>query len=281
MLISLIIDLMNNILHETAVCDALTTKWIGRRYHYFDAIGSTNSELKKAVFANNGDHLPDGTLYLTDFQSAGRGRLDRKWEAPKGTSILMSILFRPDWPVQQANWLTMIAGLGVAEAITAVSSLDVYLKWPNDLMLSISGKWHKIGGILIDGDLDENGRLRAVILGIGINVNIPADKLPVANTPASSLLVAADKPILRLPLLISILEKIEAYYETAVQGKSPQPAWNQRLINIGKPVQVSTGTDKISITGIVEGTDIWGQLLVRDEQNRVHTIAAGDVTLRT
>ena len=88
--------------------------------------------------------------------------------------------------------------------------------------------------------------------------------------------------LLRLPLLMAILEKIEAYYETAVQGKSPQPAWNQRLINIGKPVQVSTGTDKVSITGIVEGTDVWGQLLVRDEQNsRSQPVAAGDVTLRT
>jgi BirA family transcriptional regulator, biotin operon repressor / biotin---[acetyl-CoA-carboxylase] ligase len=266
---------MANDLTETAVYAALQTAWLGKTYRYFPEIGSTNVELKKNSAAE-----ADGSVYLTEFQSQGRGRLDRRWEAPAGTSLLFSILFRPNWPAQRANWLTMIAGLAAISAIAEVAHIEIKLKWPNDLMHLQNGQWHKVGGILQDGDLDENGRFRTIILGMGINVNIPHHTLPQAATQATSLLVARGQPVPRQTLLVCLLQKMEALMNTAVQGHSPQPQWKQQLINIGQPVQVTSAATTAPINGIAEDTDSWGQLLVRDEAGILHTIAAADVTLR-
>lgn len=270
----------DNDLSKTAVTDTLRTTWLGRPYLYFESVESTNVLLKEHLATADEAALPAGTVYLTDFQSAGRGRLARRWEAPACTSLLFSVLLRPGWPTQQANWLTMMASMAAADAIESLTELTVSVKWPNDLMLLSGHVWHKVGGILLEGDLGEDGRLRSVILGIGLNVNIPANQLPAAVTPATSLQVAGGRPLPRRPLLIALLSRLEAYYEAAGQGESPQPAWNRRLMMVGQPVQVTPTTGGEAISGIAEGTDPWGQLLVRDDTGVLHTIAAGDVTLR-
>ena len=268
---------MENDLSEPVVLNRLQTNWLGHTYHYFASVGSTNQLLKQHSATEN---LPAGTVYLADYQEAGRGRLSRKWEAPPRTSLLFSVLFRPSWPPLQANWLTMMASLAAAEAIEALTALTVAVKWPNDLMIMAQGVWHKPAGILLEGDLAEDGRLRSVVLGIGINVNIPAAQLPEAVTPATSLLAAAGLLVPRLPLLLDVLTRLEAYYDAADQGESPQPAWNRRLMMLGQPVQVTLTAGGRRISGIAAATDRWGQLLVRDEVGTLHTIAAGDVTLR-
>ena len=267
-------------LSKSAVQAALRTKWIGRSFHFFDSIGSTNLFLKAQLSAPHGAFIPAGAVYLTDYQHDGRGRLSRRWEAPPGTSLLLSVLFRPPWPVQQTNWLTMMAALAAAEAIESQASLKIAVKWPNDLMILVDKVWHKVGGILLEGDLAEDGRFRSVILGIGINVNILPTDLPQAVTPAASLFMAGGKPVPRLPLLCAFLARLEAIYDAALQGQSPQPAWQERLMMLGQPVQVSSASSDLSIKGIAVGTDAWGQLLVQDETGVLQTIAAGDVTLR-
>jgi BirA family biotin operon repressor/biotin-[acetyl-CoA-carboxylase] ligase len=267
-------------LRETAVQSALQTKWVGRAYHYFEHITSTNNRLKEAVADGSADSPPPGTVFLANYQSQGRGRFDRRWLAPLGTSLLLSILFRPDWPPEQAQWLAMIASLAAAEAVEGMTSLSVGVKWPNDLVVQQDGMWHKFSGLLLEGRVGEDGRLQSIIIGIGINVNIPAEQLPEAVTPATSLLAATGQPIARLDLLAAFLQRLEERYEQAVQGHSPQPAWNQRLITLGKQVQVTHRGTGQPLLGIAEGTNVWGQLQIRDEHGRLHTIAAGDVTLR-
>lgn len=267
-------------LRETAVQAAVTTKWIGRHYRFFESIGSTNDKLKQDVKQMLPEALPAGTIYLTDFQARGRGRLQRTWEAPAGTSLLLSLLLRLDWPAQQIAWLTMLAALSVAEAIEAQTGLAVKLKWPNDVVLELDGRYHKLCGILAEGNITTEQCLDYAIIGMGINVNIPSENLPAATTPATSLLVATGKPISRLALLVTLLERLEVWVETAVNKQSPQPAWNQRLITLGQTVHVNQMGKGKPLTGIAEGTDPWGQLLVRDATGQLHTIGAGDVTLR-
>ena len=97
--------------------------------------------------------------------------------------------------------------------------------------------------------------------------------------PASSLLVATGQPVPRLPLLAEVLGHLETGYETADQGQSPQAAWNERLIILGRPVQVLR-PQLPPLSGMAEGTDERGQLHVRDENGRLHQVAAGDVRLR-
>jgi BirA family biotin operon repressor/biotin-[acetyl-CoA-carboxylase] ligase len=263
---------MDDKLTETAVAATRTTQWLGRSYFYYPTIGSTNDELKKLAAAND---LSEGSVVLTEFQSQGRGRLSRQWQAPAHSSLLLSLLFRPNWSAEQGAWLTMMVGLAAAEAIEDATQLTVGLKWPNDVMVQVDDEWHKVSGILLEGELSD-GRLQQAIVGIGINVNIAAAQLPQTATPATSLLAATGRPINRLPLLHNFWQRLEGYYETAV---SPLPAWRSRLVTLGKRVHVtpSAGTP---LAGVAEDVDEWGRLLVRDEQNVLHTLAAGDVTLR-
>ena len=115
-------------------------------------------------------------------------------------------------------------------------------------------------------------------MGIGLNVNIRPEDLPHAITPPTSLLIQLQQPVARLPLLATMLERLDNYYQMATAGHSPQPAWNERLITRHRPVQVSG--PHFHLTGIVEGTDPWGQLLVRDEKGQLQVVPAGDVSLR-
>ena len=263
-------------LGETAVQTALTTKWLGRAYRYFAAVASTNDLLKE----DDVDDLPAGAVFLTDYQSQGRGRLNRRWLAPSGSSLLLSILFRPNWPPEQAQWLTMLISLAAAEAVEAATGLTVGVKWPNDLVVQQAGVWHKFSGLLLEGEMGEDGRLQRAVMGIGVNVNIPQTELPEAATPATSLLAATGRPISRLALLVDFLGRLEVGYETAVSGQSPHQAWKRRQVMLGQRVQVTQLDTEQRIVGIAEDVDGWGRLLVRDDAGHVHAIAAGDVTLR-
>ena len=260
----------------TAVGATLTTTWLGRSYEYLPWIGSTNDEMKQRAAAG----APHGAVLLADYQAAGRGRLDRRWEAPPGTSLLFSALLRPSgWPAERGGWLTMLAALAVAESIETVG-LPARLKWPNDVMLEQDGTWRKVCGLLLDTSLDAAGRLEWAIAGIGLNVNLPAAALPDTMTPATSLLVAGGRAIARRALLAELLARLESHYAAAAAGHSPAPEWSARLLTLGRPVRVArTGTGE-PLVGMAEATDEWGHLLVRDSAGQLHTIAAGDVTLR-
>ena len=267
-------------LTETAVNKALTSKWVGRNYHYLESTGSTNDILKGQVTAGNSDDPPAGTVVLTDFQSQGRGRLDRQWQAPPGSSLLLSILFRPDWPGERLSWLTMLAGNAIVEAIENSTTLSPSLKWPNDVVIKHNKIWHKVCGVLLEGHVSMEQRLTYAVMGIGINVHSSPDLPPHAAQPSTSLTVVNEKRVSRLDLLIALLQQIEEQYERADRGYSPRDDWAKRLMTIGQRVEVSRIGQDISLSGVAEGTDEQGQLLVRDDSGQLHTIMAGDVTLR-
>lgn len=269
---------MDNQLSATAVSQALSTKWLGQQCQVLPEVDSTNDLLKERI---KQETLPAGFMLLTEYQRQGRGRLARRWDAPAGSSLLLSMLFRPDWPATQANWLTMLVSLAATEAIAQHTELTVGIKWPNDVMVQQGAGWHKVSGILQEGDLAEDGRLQWAIVGIGMNVNIPVAQLPTSHTPATSLLAAGGQEIARLPLLVSFLNRVEILYEMAANGRSPQPKWQDKLITLGQAVQVTYTEKSRSFQGIAEATDAAGHLLVRDEAGQRHTISAADVTLRS
>lgn len=267
-----------NELNPKAVQGALQTRWLGRTYRYFPRVGSTNDLLKAAVLAGEAGLLP-GAVYLTEFQERGRGRLARRWEAPGGTSLLFSTYLLPAWADEQLAWLPMLSGLAVAQAVGAVTGLDVRLKWPNDLVLRQDGRWHKLCGMLLESGTAAAG-VAYIIVGIGLNVNIPAAQLPTTPFPATSLLVAAGKPVSRLDLLASILGQFEEAYGAAEQGQSPHAAWQERLIWLNEEVTLSRLGTEQELHGVFAGTDGQGQLQLRDRDGRVHIVSAGDVSLR-
>jgi BirA family biotin operon repressor/biotin-[acetyl-CoA-carboxylase] ligase len=267
-------------LAPATVQEALTTRWLGRTYFYVDSIDSTNAALKEKAVTGNEQEPADGTLFLAEYQTQGRGRLERSWIAAPRSSLLFSLLFRPNWPPSRLQWLIMIASLAAAEAIEAVARLDMGIKWPNDLVVQFEGVWHKLGGILVEADLAGVGRRPPVVLGMGINMNMKRHQLPETATPATSLLVATGSPQSRLALLVELLQRLETYYEEIEQGHSPQPAWQRRLVNLGQRVEISRPGQLSPLMGTAEDTDAWGHLRVRDELGQLHVIAAGDVTLR-
>lgn len=264
----------------TAVSQTVKTRWLGQTCQVLPEVDSTNDRLKEMIRQGGDTSPPTGFVLLTEYQRQGRGRLARRWDAPPGSSLLLSMLFRPNWPAAQMNWLTMLVSLAAVEAIAQHTALEVGIKWPNDVMVQQSGSWRKVGGILQEGDFASDGRLQWAIVGIGLNVNIPAAQLPEGVTPATSLLAATGQPVARLPLLVTFLQQVEARYEMVANGRSPQPAWQKNLITLGQPVQVNHTQTSHSLEGLAEGTDAAGHLLVRDATGQLHTITAADVTLR-
>lgn len=263
-------------LNPAAVGATLTTAWLGRAYRYAAELDSTNDQMKR--WAAEG--APQGAVLLADYQSAGRGRLDRRWDAPQSTSLLLSVLLRPaGWPAERGAWLTMLTGLAVAEAIEAMAGLPARLKWPNDVLIEHDGQWRKVCGLLLDATLDGE-RLATAIVGIGLNVNVPAGDLAAFATPATSLLAAGRRPVARRPLLAALLARLEHAYDAADAGQSPAAAWSARLQTLGQAVTVTAAGSAAPLVGVAEGVDEYGRLLVRDAAGQLHTVAAGDVTLR-
>ncbi|MEM7113424.1 MAG: biotin--[acetyl-CoA-carboxylase] ligase [Chloroflexota bacterium] len=265
---------MESDLTTTAVLTQLNTTWLGRSYQHFERLGSTNDYLKQ------NSHLPAGTVVVTDFQETGRGRFNRVWQAPPGSSLLMSLLLRPQWEVEKLVWIGMAAGLAGTEAIRQTAGITARLKWPNDLVIEQDNQWCKVSGLLMETHWVPERPFPDIVVGMGLNVNIEATDLPTAVTPATSLKVAAGRAISRRDLLCTFLEQFESWFEAIEGGKSPHEAWEKELITVGQAVKVTAVRDNSSFSGIAEGTTEWGHLRVRDQSGNIHTVAAGDVTLR-
>ena len=147
---------------QKTISESIHTEWAGKTVHFAKETDSTNEWIKKL----SKEGAPEGTLAVAEFQSAGKGRLGRSWQAPEGSSVMMSILLRPTFEPQYASMLTLVMGLSVAEAVRD-TGVKVSIKWPNDVVVSHK----KICGILTEMGL-EKGRIREVVIGDGINVNL-------------------------------------------------------------------------------------------------------------
>jgi BirA family biotin operon repressor/biotin-[acetyl-CoA-carboxylase] ligase len=168
----------------------------GRPYLYFERCDSTQRELRADA--------PEGAVAVAEEQTAGRGRLGRRWLAPARTSVLVSVNLRPEIPTRRLPELSLVAGAAVADAIAAEHGIRPEVKFPNDVL--IAGR--KVAGILAEARDDR------VVLGIGINANIAADDLPAnVGTPPTSLLVETGRSVDRVRLLATLLERLEARYD--------------------------------------------------------------------
>jgi BirA family biotin operon repressor/biotin-[acetyl-CoA-carboxylase] ligase len=173
----------------------------GRPYRFLERCESTQRELPPDA--------PEGAVAVAEEQTAGRGRLGRPWFAAPGTSLLFSLNLRPPVETPRLPELSIVAGLACAEGIREVTGLSPDIKPPNDLL--VDGL--KLAGILAEA---RDGR---VVLGIGVNVNVPAEDLPrdVDREP-TSLLAELGSPVARAPLLAAILMAVERRYDAWVRG---------------------------------------------------------------
>ena len=257
----------------------LTTARIGRPVHWHRSLASTN-DVAHDLARGGAD---DGTLVIADEQTAGKGRVGRRWWAPPGSGLLLSLVLRPPLTAARAQWLTMIAGLACAEAVEATTGLRPGLKWPNDLVL----RGRKLGGILTE--IETSGeQLSFAVLGIGLNVNVDfrlhaQDQLDQTATGLSQVL---GRPVERLLLLNELLKGLEQRYALVREGKSPHADWSERLVTLGRRVKVSTLSASqpcesidLELIGEAVAVDADGGLILRLPDGRTERVLAGDVTL--
>jgi BirA family biotin operon repressor/biotin-[acetyl-CoA-carboxylase] ligase len=169
---------------------------LGRPYRFVERTASTQRLL--------GEDDPEGAVAVADEQTEGRGRLGRQWLAPGGTSLLVSVLLRPNVESARLPELSLVAGRACAEAIADAAGLETEVKFPNDVLV----RGRKVAGILAEAS---EGR---VVLGIGVNVSQAAGQLPAEpRTPATSLLLETGRVVDRAVLLVALLDRLERRYD--------------------------------------------------------------------
>jgi len=264
----------------------LPTRTFGQNVIYTGQTGSTNTELKQ--LARRG--APEGMLYIADEQLVGRGRLKRSWFAPPGSSLLMSLLFRPGdfLPPDRSQSLTMLCALALADAVSMKTEVKPYLKWPNDLVWK-DGR--KLAGILTETEF-AGDRLNWVVVGTGLNVNVDFKEheqqhkqsgngdAPLSQIATSlSIILKRDTDDLRLPILQKYLFNVEQRYKALQQGWMPHEEWRDRLLGLGQTVTlIDTGGAKYQ--GIMADVEANGALVLQQADGSTAAFSAGDVSLK-
>jgi BirA family biotin operon repressor/biotin-[acetyl-CoA-carboxylase] ligase len=220
------------------------------------------------------ENADEGAVLIAEEQSAGRGRLDRHWTAPARSGLFFSVLLKPDVPVERWGWLPLLAGLATATALSSAAGTGISVKWPNDLVVRVAGEERKAGGILAERVRD------GIVLGIGINVSLRAEELPVPG--AGSLALAGAESTDRELLLRAVLRSLERWYaDWRAVGGDPEAgrlreAYAAGCATLGRTVRAELpGGDHL--TGEAVGIDRDGRLMLATRDGVQHAVGAGDI----
>lgn len=239
--------------------------------HHFYKIGSTNTSAMAAA----AEGAPEGTVFLAEEQTAGRGRGSNTWESERSTGIYCSAIVRPALPPSEVVVLTLAAGLAVQAAIRQVDpSLHPDLKWPNDLL--IDGK--KVCGILTEMNAEAT-RVRYIVIGIGLNVNQASFPEELG---AISLRLASGSERSRVEVAAALLKSLDREYRNLIEDPHARESILRRFAENsswakGKDVRIE-GSDP-PLAGVTEGLDARGFLLLRTPRG-VQPVLSGTVRER-
>jgi BirA family biotin operon repressor/biotin-[acetyl-CoA-carboxylase] ligase len=235
--------------------------------------GSTNDDVAEAARTGT----PEGLVVVADRQTAGRGRLGRTWEAPSGSSLLLSILLRPALALDEVHLVASALGVAAVDAVRALG-VEAGIKWPNDLVVERDGEVRKLSGMLAETVLDADA-LAALVIGIGINVSWPDELPPELASIAVSLNHIVGGPVDRVALFVDLLERFEGRYGAlgSDSGRHDLLAdYRRRSATLGRRVEVDLGHEKF--VGDAFDVTAEGHLLVIDDcPDRPRTVVAGDV----
>jgi BirA family biotin operon repressor/biotin-[acetyl-CoA-carboxylase] ligase len=279
----------------TAAADRARERLVGRRFadvRWTAETGSTNSD----AMALARDGAAEGIVVVADHQTGGRGRQGRAWVAPPGASLLVTVLLRP--PSRVAGLTSTAVGVAMAEAVEQLAGWSPGLKWPNDLVVRGDGAAatptgvvdRKLAGILAEADwpagTTASGGWRppapderlAVVVGVGVNVNWPAELPDELAEIATALNHLVGHEIDRVDLLVAFLERLEACYDELVRGAGAGALlgeWRRRSATLGRRVRVDLGAHDVEGRA-VDLTDE-GHLVVDTLEGERRVFAAGDV----
>ncbi len=258
-----------DILRQNDIKPGLKTTVMGKKIQFLSEVASTNTLAMEMA----ADGAPEGTIVIAETQTGGKGRLGRKWISPKG-NLYLSVVLRPDIPMQKAPLITLTGAVAVASAIRTTCGLAAGIKWPNDIL--ISGK--KVSGLLTEMSAEQD-RIRHIVLGIGVDVNMEMVELPPEVRSLTTTLAAeAGAKINRNALLQQVLRDLERWYQKFLEnGADVLEEWNKLNTTVGNRITVSGAGD--TIEGLAQEIDSDGRLIVRLDDGTIRAVAAGDVTL--
>ncbi len=248
-----------------AVRDALGRN-DGWTLRHTDVTGSSNADLAAQAAAG----APTGTVLIVEEQQSGRGRLGRRWQAPRGSSLMMSILLRPDRvPAASRGWAGALLGIAIVDGLRQVATIEATLKWPNDVLIGD----RKCAGILAEASGD------ALVVGAGLNVTLTTEELP--RPDATSLLLAGNAPD-RADLAAAVLdhfgELVGRWYaadgDMAASGLLTE--YRQHCSTIEAKVRVELPTGEWATGTAIDVADE-GALVVVDAGGIPHRYSAADV----
>ncbi|MGH7493451.1 MAG: biotin--[acetyl-CoA-carboxylase] ligase [bacterium] len=259
----------------------LHTQVLGRNLFVFNRIGSTNEFLKR--LARRG--AEEGTTIVADEQSAGRGRLGRRWHSPPAKGLWFSFLLRPQLETEKVGLVSLAIAAVIADTLCQACHLDGTVKWPNDVL--ISGK--KVCGILCETQVSPAG-VESIVAGVGVNVNQRYDDFASEwRAHATSLLLASGNMWDRRTLFVKLMEAFDQSLFKNLPDKLPVlmdkwcnccPALGQTITVIPAPLAPQSHGDE-NVTGIFAGIGESGELMLRMPAGDLRFFAAGEITLST
>jgi BirA family transcriptional regulator, biotin operon repressor / biotin---[acetyl-CoA-carboxylase] ligase len=252
----------------------------GFEIHWFDELPSTNSWLRTRLV--RGEALPSGTVIAARRQTAGRGRFSRAWQMEADRDLAFSLLLREE---VLREW---IPSLPMAAALAASEALDDYgiasrVKWPNDVLVPEGRHPGKICGILSELVSSRSAApyqaadVHTVIAGVGMNVNMPLERVRAIDRPATSIAIETGRETPPWAVLEAVLARLPAWLAAWRGGgfAAIRDAWMARCGPMGRPVTIAEGA--IRKTGLLAGFGEQGELLLRDEQGEEKVIRLGDM----
>jgi BirA family biotin operon repressor/biotin-[acetyl-CoA-carboxylase] ligase len=247
------------------------TRVVGRDIRVFQETTSTNDVIEKLAR----DGVKEGAVVFAESQTRGRGRLGRRWTSPARRGLWFSVLLRPDLRPAEATRLTAASATALARAIRRQTGVVPQIKWPNDILV----RGRKVAGILTEMSAEPD-RVRHIILGIGVDVNLAAADFPGdLRKTATSLRLETGESVDRPALAAAVLRELDSDYARACSAKFPGLAdeWEAQCITLGRNVTIHVG-DR-TVQGRAESLDDDGALLVRTQHGRLERISGGDVVL--
>jgi BirA family transcriptional regulator, biotin operon repressor / biotin---[acetyl-CoA-carboxylase] ligase len=248
---------------------------LGRSVFCYESVESTNN--LAAVYARNG--AASGAVFTADFQTAGKGRHQKKWHAAAGENIMTSLMLRPTVPLEKLSLLPLITAVAVAETIDRLSGNRTghqpEIKWPNDVLMNRK----KICGILLESSVAAE-KVDYIIIGIGLNVNQTVFPEDVAES-ATSLALMLGQPLDLQDVFIALIHQIDEHYTRFVSGDvyHALARWRHYAVMLGKPISfVQHGETR---HGVAEDIDENGRLKIRldthDGTHVIETVTQADI----
>lgn len=253
--------------------ETIQTRRFGKEFVFLRETTSTNDVARE--LASKG--APEGVVVIAEMQTAGRGRLQRRWFSPRG-GLYFSIVLRPGIKARDAAKLAFVASLAVAEVLKERYGLPVEVKWPNDVLVNAK----KICGVLVETEA-RGEEIGYAIIGIGVNVNIDVEKELPEELRASTTSIMNELGLeVRLDEIFKyILEKLEDLYEEFLRSGFSRilERWKRYAGFLGKTVEVSSGSERLQ--GLALDIDHEGALIVRLSDGGTRRFLVGEISLRT